>query len=211
MNISPLTDHESWRLLACHECDFLYRLPAIAHGTQARCSRCGTLLTRGVKNSLDKTLAFSVAALILFTIANLFPILALKVAGQEEHYTLFSGAMVMVKFDLELVGVTVFLTTILFPLLHILGLLYILIPLKFQHRPPFFSPLLKLTLALMPWGMVGVYLLGVFVAIVKLADLARVEPGLGLYGLVGLLLTSVASATTLTPSALWLKGERLRP
>jgi paraquat-inducible protein A len=210
MKDSATTAFAGQDLLACHECDFLYRMPPLLDRTVARCVRCGTVLAKGAGNSLDKTLAYTLSALVFFAIANFYPILGLKAAGQEQHYTLLSGALVLSKFDLEAVGVVVFLTSILFPFLHIIGLLYVLIPLKSGRRPRYFIPAFKLSLALMPWAMVGVYMLGVLVSIVKLADLATVIPGLGLYALVALLVVTVAASAALNPLAIWQMADRLR-
>lgn len=203
-----IDDHEG--LVACHECDFLCRLPVLAAGALARCGRCGTVLDRGIVNGLDRALGFTLTALILFVIANAYPVLGLQALGQEQYYTLWSGAVVLVRFDLWAVAVTVFVTSILFPLLHIVGLLYVLLPLKMRRRPRYFIPVFKLSLWLMPWGMVGVYMLGVLVAIVKLADLATVVPGWGLYALVGLLLTSVAAQASLNPRSVWQLADELK-
>ncbi len=194
--------------MACHECDFLHSLPPLPVGSVARCARCGTLLAKGENNSVERTLAFTIAALILFIIANIYPILGLHAAGKEQYYTLLSGALVLARFDLWAVGGVVFLTTILFPLLHILGLLYVLIFIRAGRRPPYFVPAFKVALALMPWSMVGVYMLGVLVSIVKLADLATVIPGMGLYALVALLLVTVAASANLNPRSIWQLGDR---
>ncbi|MBF0448743.1 MAG: paraquat-inducible protein A [Magnetococcales bacterium] len=198
------------QLMACHECDLLYRLPPLSGRTLARCHRCGTVLDRGVENGLNKTLAFTVAALVFFLIANAYPVLALKAVGMEQTYTLFSGAMVLIQYDLWAVAVTVFLTSIIFPFLHIVGLLYVLTPLKYQRIPRFFIPAFRFSLATMPWAMVGVYMLGILVSIVKLADMATVVPGWGLYGLVGLLVVSVAAEASLNPRLIWQSFDRLR-
>ncbi|MBF0379620.1 MAG: paraquat-inducible protein A [Magnetococcales bacterium] len=201
---------DSFELLACHECDYLYKLPPLEERTLARCHRCGSVLAEGDGDSIDNTLAFTMAALICFVIANAYPILGLRAAGQEQFYTLFYGAVVLSKFDLGAVGFVVFLTTILFPLLSMIGLLYVLIPIKTGRRPRYFIPIFKFTLALLPWGMIGVYMLGVLVSIVKLGDLATVVPGWGLYALVSLLLVSVAAVTTLNPRIIWQTADRLQ-
>ncbi|MBF0194443.1 MAG: paraquat-inducible protein A [Magnetococcales bacterium] len=206
---SNLNPQDSKDLLACHECDSLYRLPSLEGRTLARCERCGSVLARGDANSIDNTLAYTLAALVFFTIANAYPILGLRVAGQEQFYTLLSGATALAKFDLLAVGIVVFLTTIFFPLLIMIGLLYVLIPLRTGRVPRYFIPIFKFTLALLPWGMVGVYMLGVLVAIVKLADLATVVPGWGLYALFSLLLVTVAAAATLNPRVIWQTSDIL--
>ncbi|MBF0444412.1 MAG: paraquat-inducible protein A [Magnetococcales bacterium] len=209
MSESNSNIHDSVELLACHDCDFLYRLPPLKERELARCDRCGSILAKGDGNSIDNTLAYTLAASIFFIIANVYPILGLRAAGQEQFYTLIYGAMVLTKFDLWAVGFVVFLTTIFFPLLCMIGLLYVLIPLRTDRRPRYFIPIFKFSLALLPWGMVGVYMLGVLVAIVKLADLATVIPGWGLYALVSLLLVTVAATATLNPRIVWEKADSL--
>ncbi|MBF0357974.1 MAG: paraquat-inducible protein A [Magnetococcales bacterium] len=205
---NPATTHDQEDLMACHECDFLHSLPRLTRGSVARCIRCGAILAKGENNSVERTLAFTSAALILFIIANIYPVLGLHAAGKEQYYTLLSGALVLARFDLWAVGWVVFLTTILFPLLHILALLYVLVFIRAGRRPPYFVPAFKAALALMPWSMVGVYMLGVLVSIVKLADLATVIPGMGLYALVALLLVTVGASANLNPRSIWQLGDR---
>ncbi len=168
MTDSALNAAAGRELLACHECDFLHRLSSLPDGAVARCVCCGAVLAKGEGGGVDRTLAYTLTALILFFIANSYPILGLKAVGQQQHYTLLSGAMALGRFDLWEVGFVVFLTSILFPFLHLLSLLYVLIPLRSGYRPRYFVPAFKFSLALMPWGMVGVYMLGVLVSIVKL-------------------------------------------
>ena len=64
-------------LIACHECDLLQREVSLAPGETALCRRCGGILYRNAPDSLNRTLAFSLAAAILFVIANIFPIIGI--------------------------------------------------------------------------------------------------------------------------------------
>ena len=64
-------------MIACHECDSLHRLRALAPGERAHCTRCGALLYREVAGSPDRTLALALGALGLFLLANVFPFVAL--------------------------------------------------------------------------------------------------------------------------------------
>ena len=58
--------------IACHECDLLQTEPRLAPGETARCVRCGAFLARNPPDSVDRTLALSCAAAILYLIANAF-------------------------------------------------------------------------------------------------------------------------------------------
>ncbi|MNT76087.1 Paraquat-inducible protein A [compost metagenome] len=59
------------------------------------------------------------------------------------------------------------------------------------------------------WGMLEVYLMGILVAIVKLADIADLSLGIGLLCFVGLLLVQVWLEVTMSPHQIWraLSGE----
>jgi paraquat-inducible protein A len=59
------------------------------------------------------------------------------------------------------------------------------------------------------WGMLEVYLMGILVAIVKLADMADLSLGVGLVCFVALLLVQVWLEVTMSPHQIWwaLSGE----
>ena len=191
-------------LLACHDCDALYRARELPAGQVARCQRCGCILYRHSSLDPDRLLALSLTGLILFIIANAFPLLFLELGGNSQQSTLFSSVLALFREDLWAVAVLVFCTSILFPLLTLLGMIYLFLPLKFQRRPLWQSArVFRFYLALMPWGMTGVYLLGVLVAIIKLRDLATVTLGVALYAFAALLVVSLVAHANLEPRALW--------
>ena len=56
--------------VACHECDLLQRVPELPPGGKARCSRCGNTVAARPRRSLDRALALTVTAAIVFIIAH---------------------------------------------------------------------------------------------------------------------------------------------
>ena len=73
---------DTGKLIACHECDMLNRVPEQHGRGVATCPRCRAVLHRSVPNSLDRTLALTSAGLILFVVANSLPFLAFSLQGQ---------------------------------------------------------------------------------------------------------------------------------
>ena len=65
-------------LIACPECDVLQRGAPLPRRSVARCVRCNRVLYRPYDENLDAPLAFTLAAAILFVIANAFPIVGLE-------------------------------------------------------------------------------------------------------------------------------------
>lgn len=194
-------------LVACEMCAALFQRPLLQRDEAASCTRCGTLLWRHSRLTPSAWLALAIAALFVFLTANAFPIADMSVQGMRQSTSL-PGALVanwrQGQFMVALMcgGMAFFL-----PLLQLLTLLWVLLPLSRGALAPGFAPALRLLGLLRPWSMVPVFLLGVLVAVVKLADMASVAPGIGLAGFAALtvLLTILGR---LSPAALWRLAEQ---
>lgn len=196
-------------LVACHDCDLLHRTGTPPMGYNAHCSRCGAILYHCHNGRSDRSLAFALTSLILFIVANIYPMLILELGGRIQEYTLFSGVMALFEGGMWMLALLVFALSIFFPLFNLLVITYLLTPLKLGLRPFGYSIyLFRSLLILTPWGMTGVYLLGVMVAMVKLRDLATVTPGLALYAFIGLLLTSLGGSVCLDTRTLWRRLDK---
>lgn len=191
------------KIIACHECDNLYHYIPIASSGTATCQRCGSLLYRNVPNSLDRGIALYITALILFIIANTFPFLSLELGGRVEENILLSSGVAMYQMGMGELGVLIFLTSIGFPFLTIMGMLYLMIPIRMGYVPPVMGPVYRMIEAISPWSLVSVFMLGVLISIVKLQDLANVIPGIALYALVALLVSFTAARANFDPESLW--------
>ncbi|MBF0107619.1 MAG: paraquat-inducible protein A [Magnetococcales bacterium] len=194
-------EEEHW--LACPECDLLHRPPLLAAGEEACCRRCGGVLARHRPDHLKRCLSLTLAAALLFAMANVSPLLMLRLGGRETSMTLLEGALELGQHGLWDVVVLVVLTSVLFPLLHFSALLYVLLPLSFGHCVPGAALWFRAAELFSPWGMIGVYMLGVMVAVVKLADLATVTPGIATYALGGLVFCSTAAGHALDGADVW--------
>lgn len=190
-------------VIACHECDHLHRLPPLAAGARADCRRCGAVLYRHIPDSIDRSLAFFASALVLLLIANSFPFLALEFGGRVESNRLITGGWALYEMGMGELGLLVFATSILFPLLTIAGMLYLLLPARFGQAPPAMGLVWRVVNGLMPWSLLGVFLLGTTVAVVKLQDLANVIPGVALFAFAGAMLAYAAGRASFEPMQLW--------
>jgi paraquat-inducible protein A len=197
-------------LIACHACDLLHRIKPLPDGGVAQCMRCGAVLYRQKKDSLDRTLSLTIAGLILFVVANTYPFLALKSGGLVQHTTLITGTKELYAQGMEIVALLVLFTSILAPLVHIIGMLYVLLPLKFNWLPRNLPRVFRLVQSLQPWGMLEVFMLGILVSVVKLAKMAKIVPGIALYSFLVLIFVMAASSASLDPHVIWKKWEQRR-
>ena len=182
-------------LAGCEECDTVYRKVKLAAGERAYCMCCGAELYRKTR-SLTSLLALVITALIIFAIANSFPIVKVELQGNTSQTTLLGAAWTMFQIDRALVGILILFTTFIVPLLDLLLLTYILSSVGiFKQRPPYLRLALRILFLFRVWGMVEVFLIGVLVTLVKLVGMVVVIPGVALwaFAILSLLLVYIAS------------------
>ena len=188
-------------LIACHECDTLSQIPALAPGRAARCRCCGCVLLRNPKGGLDRPIALYGAALILLLLANAFPFLTLEIQGRSEITNIFGASRYHAGMG-EL-AVVVFLTTILAPALLITSSLYVLLGVRSRRPLPGLRTALSWISQLQMWVMLDVFMLGVLVAFVKLGNMATMHIGISLFAFIGLILVTAAASAASEPQLLW--------
>jgi paraquat-inducible protein A len=172
-----------------------------------RCPRCNKELWRHKPDSLNRTLALTLAALVLYIIANTVPMLGLKVVGRAASTTVIGGAQQLWHDGQQLVSVLVLFAAVIAPALQIGILLLILIGCQ-RERPPFWvGSLLRHLHFTRTWSMIEVMLIGVFVALTKIAELATVELGLALYALFALVILLATIQSNFDPREVWARVE----
>jgi paraquat-inducible protein A len=193
--------------IACHECDLIHRIERLPVGGAAVCRRCGSVLHRRRRNSLERTLALTTAALILFVLANSFPFLEFKLEAQRRETTLITGVESLYSQGMQPVAVLVFFTTIVAPFLQILGLLYVLLPLRIGQMAPCTMKAFRWVQKLAPWSMMEVFMVGILVSIVKLGKMAKVVPGISVFSFLLLIFVLAAATANLDPHIVWEKWK----
>ena len=197
-------------LIACHECDLLQREAALPQGGVARCGRCGAELYRSHPQSLERTLALTSGAIVLFVIANSFPIVGLQLDGQVIQTTLFNTVRTLWDQDMKSIAVLVFVTTIAMPALQLSAIAYLVLPLRLGRVPAHFGRMFRVLQTVRPWGMVEVFMLGVLVTLVKLAHLAGVVAGVALWSFAALMLVMAGITAVFDARGLWARASALR-
>ena len=190
-------------LIACHDCDLLHDIVPLSDAASAKCVRCGAVLYHEKSNGLDRTLAYTVTGLVLFVFANAYPLMTFRLEGRSQENRLISGVYDLYAQGMWELASLVLLTSILAPLIYLLGMLYVLLPLRLDRRPWMLAPVFRVVQKLRSWAMLEVYTLGILVAFVKLADFGTVEPGIALYSFFLLIFALYASDLSLDPRAVW--------
>lgn len=200
----PLADPA---LIACQHCDLLQRLPDLAPGASARCPRCNKELWRRREDSLNRTLALTIAAALLYIIANSVPMLGLTIVGRNASTTVIGGARHLWDNNQVLVGVLVLFTAVVAPALQIGFMLAIVLGVHLKRTPRWVGTLLRHHPTTRTWSMIEVMMLGVLVALIKIADYATVIPGVALFVLWTLVFVLAAIQANFDPRLVWARVQ----
>jgi paraquat-inducible protein A len=199
------------RLLACHECDLLQREMPLPPAGVLRCRRCNAELSRSRPDSVDRALAFTLSAMVLFVVGNAFPMVGLDVNGELVQTTLLGAARVLYDDGMWPIAALVLATTFVMPLLQMATMVYLLVPLRLGRIPYRFEVVFRLLQRVRPWGMTEVLILGMLVALVKLAHIASVVPGTALWTFGALMVLLAAASGAFDPREFWARTRLVHP
>lgn len=193
--------------VACAACDLLQRIPPLPYGGKARCPRCGQILASRPSDPLDRPLALTLAAAAVFLVAHTSPLMGLSAVGREASTTIIGGTLEMWAQERELTAMIVAFCVVIAPASYILFMLTVLLAARRPPAPHWVAELLRWAEFMKPWSMIEVMILGILVALIKIAELATVIPGIGMYavGLLVLLLPAIMIA--FDPGEIWKRVE----
>lgn len=193
--------------VACPDCDLLQQIPPLPPGGRARCVRCGSTLARQPSGHSDLPLALTVTAAIVFILANTSPLMDLSAVGRTASTTIVGGAYQMWLEDEKITGVLVGFCAVLAPGSYIAFMLTLLLASRRLPAPFWVSEMLRWVEHFKTWSMLEVMLLGILVALIKIAELASVNPGIGMYAVGGLVVLIPAILVTFDDRELWQRLE----
>jgi paraquat-inducible protein A len=192
-------------ILACDTCGLAQLVADLPPGTSAECIRCGSTVMERPAGGADMTLALTIAALVLYVPANIYPILMMNLYGTYSENTIWDGVVSLMQYNEYFVAAVVFLASIVVPLLKLLGLLFLVFSVKWGkgRRLRGRTHIFKFIDAIGPWAMLDVFLLAVLVALVKLGDLGRVIPGPGLLAFTCVVVLTMLASQSFDTKLIW--------
>lgn len=193
-------------VVSCDTCGLVQTVPGLTSGTVAECMRCGSFLgARRNTRSLEVTAALSLAALILYVPANIYPIMKMYLYGGYSESTVWDGIVILVQNEQWFVAVVVFLASMVIPLVKLAGLFSLVVTARmgWGRRLRSRTQLYKFIDAIGPWAMLDVFLLAVLVALVKLSSWAKILPGPGLIAFTAVVVLTMLASASFDPKLIW--------
>jgi len=193
--------------VACPDCDLLQHIPAVGPGRKAACARCGRILVKRPTGSRDLPLALTIAAAIALIVAFTLPLMELHVVGRFASATIPGAAFQMWVAGQYVVGVLVLFCAVVAPAGFVLIMLILLLAARRTPVPHWAAEMLRWVGHLQVWSMLEVVMLGVLVSLTKIAQLASVDPGIGMYAFGATILLIPAIVTNVDKHELWQRVE----
>ncbi len=193
----------SEHLVCCHECDELVKIENPHREGRFNCPVCGSLIMKHKAGMIEKMFPLSMAALILFAVTNYFPFLSFHVAGNTSQANFFTSVLYLFEEHEWLLGTAILMTTLVVPFIRIMLFLLLFGPLYFGHLPRYSIVFLKVLDHSTPWGMLDVFLVGVFVSLVKLVKMGTIIPGTSLWAFMMLVFILAAMQVIYNPHQIW--------
>ncbi len=192
------------RLIACRSCDLLLDKVVPPPGRVVRCPRCHARLISNKRNVIDNMLAAAISTAVLMVAAVFFPFISLEEAGLRRDASVWDAvAAFSAGWSVPLtVAVAAFIVVI--PVTRAAALIYALAPLRL-NRPPARAAArsFRLAMAMRPWSMAEIFIVGVAVALVKVADLATVSLGPSFWAFSALMVIVFFENATLCEWTIW--------
>jgi paraquat-inducible protein A len=170
----------------CPTCGLVQAVGAIPVGARAHCARCDALLARhDAGDANQRVLCFALTGLLLFLPACRYPILEVTALGDTRAYTVLSGARALWQGAMWPLAIPVALLSVVLPFCLIAALLALALA-RAVEMPATVPRLRRVCGFLATWSIVDVYLLAVFVSVMKLAQVTDATLAVGALFLLGL-------------------------
>jgi paraquat-inducible protein A len=204
----PLTRAATLNLAGCHVCG---KTSPVALG---RCPRCGCHLHLRKTNSIQRTIAFMLAAAALYIPANMLPIMTLvEIGGFVTPDTIISGMTKFWRQGAYPIAIVIFTASILIPFLKIVALTWLCLAAtgKVHPSPTMLGKVYWFTELLGRWSMIDIFVVGILVAVIQLGNFMSITPNLGALAFAGVVMLTMFAAMSFEPRLLWDQLDKLTP
>jgi paraquat-inducible protein A len=197
--MSPVPFARDRGLCLCHVCNYV-----CPEGTHV-CPRCESAVHTRKPNSLARTWAFLIAALIFYIPANTLPVMFTTMLGSSSSNTIMSGVVEFAEAGEWDIAILIFIASVLVPCIKFLVLATLLI--TCQRRSTWAmrerSKLYRFIELIGYWSMLDVLVVALVAALVQFRGLSTIEPQMGIlfFGLV--VVMTMMSAMSFDPRLIW--------
>jgi paraquat-inducible protein A len=190
-------------LSGCHVCHLVSRAPAGPVG--GVCPRCGTQLWVRKPDSIARTWAFLIAAMILYIPANVLPVTKTSTLLGEQADTILSGVVYLWTSGSWPLAVIVFIASIMVPMAKIMALVFLLasVQMRSTWQPAQRLRLYRMVELVGRWSMLDIFVITFLVALVQLRALATIRAGPAAAAFGAVVVLTMSATMNFDPRLIW--------
>ncbi|HWF00758.1 MAG TPA: paraquat-inducible protein A [Caulobacteraceae bacterium] len=186
---------------ACGACGLLAGPENLEHP----CPRCGHEIHARSPAALRRATALTVAGLLLYLPANLYPMATLPIGLTPRHYTVLQGVKDLIQAHLLGLGLLVFVASFLIPIVKLVGLSWCVLSVirRSTRRLQAKTRVFHVVDQIGRWSMLDPFVIGAFVPVVQYNDLVsgRAEPAATAFSVV--VVATMIGARCFDPRLMW--------
>jgi len=188
------------RRLGCDTCRFVTRTIPGEH-----CPRCGFRLHIRKPNSIARTWALGLAALLLYIPANVYPVLTFTKFGSGQPNTILGGVRELLEAGMWPLAALVFFASVVVPGIKVAGLTLLLLMTQSGSRRRLRdrTRLYRIIDHIGRWSMIDIFIGSILVALLQFGAIVTVVPGPGAIAFAAVVILTMLAANTFDPRLMW--------
>lgn len=191
-------------LVCCPACDLACEAPG--GSSPGRCPRCNAVLHRRKPDSVARTAALTLAALVFYVPANAFPVLTVVRLERGSPSTILGGVWELLAARQWSLALIVFGASVAVPVLKILGLGAMLAASLRRQRAHCLrhaTALYRVIAAIGRWSMIDIFMEALLSALVQFGGVATVTTDPGALAFAATVVLTIFAAESFDPRLMW--------
>jgi paraquat-inducible protein A len=187
--------------VGCETCG----LVSVPKPDDPRCPRCDSILHERKPDSVARTWALVIAAVIFYIPANYYPVLSVVQLGAGQPSTILGGVEELIKAGQYPLAALVFFASIAVPVLKLVGLSIMLITIQ-TGRAGWLRDRVRLyhiVRFIGRWSMIDIFMESLLGALVAFGSVITIEPGVGALAFCAVVILTMFAAETFDPRLMW--------
>jgi len=189
-------------LVLCSECHTIHQY---IKNKQLQCHCCGADIHQRKPDSLNRTWALLIASIIFFIPANVMTIMNVAYFGVDDPSTIIGGVILLIQLGSYPVAFVVFVASIIVPLFKMMGILMILLSLKFKINMTERQKIkmFRFIEFIGRWSMLDIFVISILAALVNISGVAVITAGNAATAFGAVVVLTMLAANSFDPRLLW--------
>jgi paraquat-inducible protein A len=200
-----MTTAASQGMAVCKTCT------ALNDASKSQCHRCKSPVHVRTPDSVQRTIALLIAAVVLYIPANVYPIMTTEQQGVATDSTIIGGVILLWGMGSYAVAFVILVASVLVPIAKILSMFALCVTVIRKHTTSRRqrTVMYRITDIIGRWSMVDVFVVAVLVALIQITGIVVISPGHAALAFASMVVVTMFAAEGFDPRLIWDESDRL--